>query len=93
MDLLKSDSPLIIYPDVKSPSAFVDDTPNLTLQRELGFTFYYRPYTLDLTSCLDSARKENRAVIEPSGWSHIMRNAIYRLPRHSTTCKITGLYA
>ena len=63
MDVLKSNSSLIIYPDVKSPSAFIAGTPNLTLQNGLGFKFNYRPYALDLSSCLDSAYNEKRTAI------------------------------
>ena len=67
MDVLKSDSPLIVYLDVKSPYAFISVKPTLALEEELGLRFDWRPYTLDIPSYLGSARKEKGAVVESSG--------------------------
>ena len=52
MHLLKTDSPLIVYLDVKSPYAFVSVKPTLGLERELEIKFDWRPYTLDIPSYL-----------------------------------------
>lgn len=76
MDVLKSNRPLIVYLDVKSPYAFVSVKPTLTLERELGLQFDWRPYTLDIPSYLGSARKKNGAVVESSGRSRAIWNAI-----------------
>ena len=56
MDVLESDSPVIVYLDVKSPYAFISVKPTLALERELGLSFDWRPYTLDIPSYLGSAR-------------------------------------
>jgi len=76
MDVLKSDSPLIVYLDVKSPYAFISVKPTLALEQELGLRFDWRPYTLDIPSYLGSARKEKGAVVESSGRSPKIWNAI-----------------
>ncbi len=76
MDVLKSDRPLIVYLDVKSPYAFVSVKPTLALERELELQFDWRPYTLDIPSYLGSARKKNGAVVESSGRSRAIWNAI-----------------
>ena len=76
MDVLKSNSPLIVYLDVKSPYAFVSVKPTLALERELGLQFDWRPYTLDIPSYLGSARKEKGEVVESSGRSPKIWNAI-----------------
>ena len=76
MDVLKSDSPLIVYLDVKSPYSFISVKPTLALEGELGVRFDWRPYTLDIPSYLGSARKERGAVVESSGRSPKIWNAI-----------------
>ena len=76
MDVLKRDRPLIVYLDVKSPYAFVSVKPTLALERELELQFDWRPYTLDIPSYLGSARKKNGAVVESSGRSRAIWNAI-----------------
>ena len=76
MDVLKSNHPLIVYLDVKSPYAFVSVKPTLALERELELQFDWRPYTLDIPSYLGSARKKNGAVVESSGRSRAIWNAI-----------------
>jgi 2-hydroxychromene-2-carboxylate isomerase len=76
MDVLKSNRPLIVYLDVKSPYAFVSVKPTLTIERELGLQFDWRPYTLDIPSYLGSARKEKGEVVESSGRSPKIWNAI-----------------
>ena len=76
MDVLKSDSPLIVYLDVKSPYAFISVKPTLALEQELGLSFDWRPYTLDIPSYLGFARKKKGAVVESSGRSPKIWNAI-----------------
>ena len=72
LDPLSSNSPLIVYIDVKSPYAFVAIEPTLRLEAELGFDFDWRPLTLDIPSYLGSARKKDGKVVEsnrsPSQW-------------------------
>ena len=76
MDVLKSNSPVIVYLDVKSPYAFISVQPTLALEQDLGLSFDWRPYTLDIPSYLGSARKEGGAVVESSGRSPKIWNAI-----------------
>lgn len=72
MDPLKSDAPLIIYVDIKSPYAFVAIEPTLALEQRHGAAFDWRPLTLDIPSYLGSARKKAGKVIEsnrsPTQW-------------------------
>ena len=65
MDLhpLKSDAPLIVYLDIKSPYGFVAVKPTLALEQEMGVRFDWRPLTLDIASYHGSARKENGRVV------------------------------
>jgi 2-hydroxychromene-2-carboxylate isomerase len=69
---LESDSPLIVYVDIKSPYAFVAIRPTLALEAELGVRFDWRPLTLDIPSYLGSARKSGGKVVQsdrtPSSW-------------------------
>lgn len=59
IDPLRSDSPLIVYIDVKSPYAYIALEPTLGLERELNLQFDWRPLTLDIPSYLGSAKKDN----------------------------------
>ena len=72
VDALQSESPLIVYVDVKSPYAFVAIKPTLELEAELGCQFDWRPLTLDIPSYLGSARKKAGKVVQsnrsPSQW-------------------------
>ena len=79
MDALKSDAPLIVYLDVKSPFAFVSVRPTLALERELGMQFDWRPLTLDIPSYLGSAQKQGGKVVSSEGrnpalWRRIKYN-------------------
>ena len=69
MHVLTSDSPLIVYIDVKSPYAFVALRPTLALERELGLQFDWRPLTLDIPSYLGSAQKKGGQVVASRGRS------------------------
>jgi 2-hydroxychromene-2-carboxylate isomerase len=76
MHPLISDAPLIVYVDIKSPYAFVAIRPTLALESELGLQFDWRPLTLDIPSYLGSAKKKDGKVVESSGRSPKIWNAI-----------------
>ena len=76
MQVLKSDAPLIVYVDIKSPYAFVAIRPTLALEAELGVQFDWRPLTLDIPSYLGSAEKKKGKVVKSSGRSPRTWNAI-----------------
>ncbi|NQX95637.1 MAG: hypothetical protein HRT64_12105 [Erythrobacter sp.] len=62
MDALKSDAPLIIYIDVKSPYALVAIGPTLKLAQRYGLAIGWRAYSMAERDIPDSGA--NRAVIE-----------------------------
>lgn len=64
IEALKSDSPVIVYVDIKSPYAFVAIKPTLELEKTLGIAFDWRPLTLDIPSYLGSAKKVDGKVVE-----------------------------
>ncbi len=72
---LKSDAPLIVYVDIKSPYAFVAIKPTLALEVSLGVPFDWRPLTLDIRSYHGNARKEGGKVVEdgrtPEQWATV----------------------
>ncbi|MEL7283363.1 MAG: DsbA family protein [Pseudomonadota bacterium] len=76
MHALKSDAPLIVYVDIKSPYAFVAIRPTLALEAELGLQFEWRPLTLDIPSYLGSAEKKKGKVVSSKGRSQRTWNAI-----------------
>ena len=76
MHVLRSDAPLIVYVDIKSPYAFVAIRPTLALEAELGLQFDWRPLTLDIPSYLGSAEKKKGQVVKSSGRSQRTWNAI-----------------
>ena len=75
MKALVSDSPLIVYIDIKSPYAFVAIEPTLQLEAQLDMKFDWRPLTLDIPSYLGSARKKKGKVVEskrsPAQWNAV----------------------
>lgn len=75
MQALQSDSPLIVYLDVKSPFSFIAIEPTLRLERELGMQFDWRPLTLDIPSYLGSATKSKGKVVQstrsPAQWTMV----------------------
>ncbi len=77
MNPLESDSPLIVYVDIKSPYAFVAIAPTLALETRHGVTFDWRPCTLDIASYAGSARKEEGKVVESSRSSSAWRSIKY----------------
>lgn len=52
---LASDSPVIVYIDIKSPYAYLAVQPTRELETELGVKFDWRPFVLDIPSYLGSA--------------------------------------
>lgn len=76
MHVLRSDAPLIVYVDIKSPYAFVAIRPTLALEAELGVPFDWRPLTLDIPSYLGSAEKKKGKVVKSAGRSQRTWNAI-----------------
>lgn len=76
MHVVKSDAPLIVYVDIKSPYAFVAIKPTLALEAELGLQFDWRPLTLNIPSYLGSAEKKDGQVVSSSGRGKRTWNAI-----------------
>lgn len=76
MHPIKSNAPLIVYYDVKSPYGFVSIAPALALEKELGLQFDWRPCTLDIASYLGSARKSKGEVVASKGRSERTWRAI-----------------
>jgi 2-hydroxychromene-2-carboxylate isomerase len=55
-DPLRSDRPLVVYVDFKSPYAFIAVQPTYELAESLGIAVDWRPLTLDIPSFAGSAR-------------------------------------
>lgn len=75
-DPLRSDLPLIVYLDIKSPYAFLAKDPTCQLADALGIEVDWRPLTLDIPSYLGSARLDNKGkVVEskrtPEQWTAV----------------------
>jgi 2-hydroxychromene-2-carboxylate isomerase len=73
---LRSDCPLIVYIDYKSPYAYLAKDPTYALAERLGIDIDWRPLTLDIPSYLGSARLDERGkVVEsqrtPQQWSGV----------------------
>jgi len=56
---LKSDAPLIIYIDLKSPYAYLSIEPTRSMLKDLGIIADWRPFVLDIPSYLGSAKLSN----------------------------------
>lgn len=65
-DPLKSDAPVIVYIDYKSPYAFVAKDLTYALADKLGVDFDWRPITLDINSYLGSAKLDKKGKVESS---------------------------
>ena len=65
-DPLRSDSPLIVYMDFKSPYAYMALEPTYRLEDEFGIEIDWRPLTLDIPSFLGSARVDNKGKVVES---------------------------
>ena len=62
-DPYRSDAPLIVYIDYKSPYAFLAVDPTRALGEELGIEIDWRPLTLDIPSFLGSARLDRKGRV------------------------------
>ena len=56
MEPLRSEAPLIVYLDFKSPYAYLAKDPTRQLARDFGIAIDWRPLTLDIPSYLGSAK-------------------------------------
>ncbi|MDG2336213.1 MAG: DsbA family protein [Myxococcota bacterium] len=63
LEALQSSSPLIVYFDFKSPYAYLAVEPTRALERELGVTFDWRPFVLDIPSYLGSAKLDKAGKV------------------------------
>jgi 2-hydroxychromene-2-carboxylate isomerase len=75
-DPLRSDCPLIVYIDYKSPYAYLAKEPTYALEQQLGIEIDWRPLTLNIPSYLGSARLDERGkVVEsqrtPQQWTGV----------------------
>jgi 2-hydroxychromene-2-carboxylate isomerase len=75
-DPLRSERPLIVYVDFKSPYAFVAVGPTRELAGSVGVAIDWRPLTLDIPSFAGSARLDRRdRVVEsqrsPAQWTWV----------------------
>ena len=65
-DPLRSERPLIVYIDYKSPYAFIAKDPTYELGAALGIEIDWRPLTLDIPSYLGSARLDEKGRVVES---------------------------
>ena len=63
MQPLQSDSPLIVYLDVKSPYAYLAKDPTWQLEQDFGIEVDFRPLTLNIPSFLGSARVDKSGKV------------------------------
>lgn len=75
-DPLRSDHPLILYIDFKSPYAYLAKDPAYALEDDLGIEIDWRPLTLDIPSYLGSARLDAQGKVAesnrtPQQWSGV----------------------
>ena len=65
-DPWRSERPLIVYIDYKSPYAFLAKDPTYRLAEVLGIAVDWRPLTLDIPSFLGSARLDRQGRVAES---------------------------
>jgi len=75
-DPLRSDHPLILYIDFKSPYAYLAKDPAYAIEDDLGIEIDWRPLTLDIPSYLGSARLDAQSKVAesnrtPQQWSGV----------------------
>ena len=63
---LRSDAPLIVYMDFKSPYAYMALEPTYQLEEDFGIEIDWRPLTLDIPSFLGSARVDETGKVTKS---------------------------
>lgn len=87
-DPLGSSSPLIVYIDYKSPYAYLAVAPTYAMGRDLGIEIDWRPFTLDITSYLGSARLDISGKVAESQrsagqWTKV-KNAYHDVRRYGS---------
>ena len=75
-DPLRSDAPVIVYVDIKSPYAFIAKDPTRALEQSLGLAFDWRPLTLNIPSYLGSAKLDKQGKVAsadrtPAQWGGV----------------------
>ena len=75
-DPWRSELPLIVYLDIKSPYAFIAREPTLGMAAELGIDIDWRPLTLNIPSYLGSAKLDSSGRVEsaertPEQWAKV----------------------
>jgi 2-hydroxychromene-2-carboxylate isomerase len=75
-DPLRSQHPLILYIDFKSPYAYLAKDPAYALEDDFGIEVDWRPLTLDIPSYLGSARLDAQGKVAqsnrtPQQWSGV----------------------
>lgn len=75
-DPIRSQQPLIVYLDCKSPYAFIARKPTYQMAQALGIDIDWRPLTLDIPSYLGSARLDKSGRVaesrrSPQQWSAV----------------------
>ncbi|HEY2775396.1 MAG TPA: DsbA family protein [Candidatus Binatia bacterium] len=75
-DPLRSDRPLIVYLDLKSPYAYLAKDPTRELAASLGIAVDWRPLSLDIPSFAGSARLDSRDAVvtserSPAQWAWV----------------------
>ncbi len=73
---LKSDRPLIVYLDFKSPYAYLAKDPIADMAREIGIQVDWRPFVLDIPSYLGAAKLDRSGQVAeqkrtPQQWSGV----------------------
>jgi 2-hydroxychromene-2-carboxylate isomerase len=63
---LASSAPLIVYIDYKSPYAYLAKDPTYAIEDEFGIEIDWRPFTLDISSYLGSARLDEQGRLVES---------------------------
>jgi 2-hydroxychromene-2-carboxylate isomerase len=75
-DPFRSDKPLIVYIDFKSPYAYLAKDPAYAIEDQFGIEIDWRPLTLDIPSYLGSARLDAQGKVAesnrtPQQWSGV----------------------
>lgn len=65
-DPWRSEQPLIVYMDIKSPYAFIAKDPTYAMAEALGIRIDWRPLTLNIPSYLGSAKLDKKGKVESS---------------------------
>ncbi len=87
-DPLGSSAPLIVYIDYKSPYAYLAVEPAYAMAEDLGVAIDWRPFTLDITSYLGSARLDRSGRVAESQrsagqWTKV-KNAYHDVRRYGS---------